>query len=405
MVATYEYIIIDQRGKEKKGSMEGSDMDKVKTALKAEGMIPLSVKEQNILNRDLNLNFGSGVKPRDLSVFCRQFTSILAAGVTVISALQMMGEQAEKPAMREAVKAVQASVEKGETLSNSMAAQNKVFPPILVNMVEAGEASGSLETAFERMALHFEKDTKLKNLVRQAMIYPAVVCLVAVGVIVLMMNVVIPNFVTMFEDMDTELPAVTQLVVGISNFMVKEWWLLLLLLGGLIGGFFLFRRSPGGSEFLGKAALSVPLFGKLTVKSSSARLTRTLSTLITAGIPLIEAVDITARTMDNVIVKKCLLDAREEIARGVPLSQPLEYSGIFPPMVYHMTRIGEETGNMEEMLDKIADYYDEEVEAATKALTTVLEPLIIIILALVVGTIIMAIMSPMMNLYSGIENA
>ncbi len=404
-MASFEYVIIDQKGKEKKGSMEGTNIDKVTAALKAEGWIPLSVKEQNLLNRDINLNIGSGVKPRDLSVFCRQFNSILAAGVTVISALQMLTEETENKIMKNAIKEVQASVEKGETLADSMRIQDKIFPAILVNMVEAGESSGSLEISFERMAVHFEKDAKLKNLVRQAMIYPLVVCLVAIGAICIMMTVVVPNFISMFEDIGTELPAITQFVVGVSNFMLQKWWLIILVVASLVTGIIFIKKSPTGSEFLGHFALNLPLFGSLTIKSSSARLMRTLSTLITAGIPLIDALEITARTMDNVVVKKCLMNAREEVARGVPLSQPLEYSGIFPPMVFHMTKIGEETGNLEGMLDKVADYYDEEVEVATKALTAVLEPAIIIILALIVGVIIMSVLMPMLSLYNSLDNA
>jgi len=404
-VASFDYVIIDQKGKEKKGSMEGDNVQKVTSALKAEGWIPISVKEQTLLTKDINLEIGNGIKPRDLSVFCRQITSILGAGVTVISALQMLSEQTEKKQMQHAIKEVQSSVERGETLASSMVMPKEVFPPILVNMVEAGEASGSLETAFERMAVHFEKEAKLKSMIKQAMVYPLVICVVAIAAICVMMTVVVPNFIGMFEDMDTELPAITQLVVNISNFMVQKWWLLLGIAILIIVGFTAFKKSAFGSEFLGRVALKLPLFGGLIIKSSSARLTRTLSTLITAGIPLLEALQITARTMDNIIVKNCLQNASEEVARGVPLSKPLQYSGIFPPLVYQMIGIGEETGNMEGMMDKVADYYDEEVEAATKALTSVLEPLVIVILALIVGVIIMAIMSPMFSLYSNIENA
>ncbi|MGN6715335.1 type II secretion system F family protein [Anaerocolumna jejuensis] len=404
-MASFSYVIIDQRGKEKRGAIEGDSEEKVKSALKAEGLIPLSVKEQNLLTRDLNLDIGGGVKPRDLSVFCRQFASVLSAGVTIISALQMLGDQTEKKRMKTAIREIKASVEKGETLANSMGRQPKIFPPLLVNMVEAGEASGSLEITFERMALHFEKDSKLKGLIKQAMIYPMVICIVAIGAISIMMTVVVPNFIAMFEDMDTQLPAITQFVVRISSFMVRKWWLLVILIALAAGGIMALRKNPSGAEVLGKLALRTPLFGSLIIKSSSSGLARTLSTMITAGIPLIDALQITARTMDNIIVKRCLMNASEEVARGVPLSKPLEYSKIFPPMVYHMISIGEETGNMESMLDRVADYYDEEVEAATKALTTILEPLIIVIMALVVGVIIMAIMSPMMSLYSSIDKA
>lgn len=404
-MASFDYVIIDPKGKEKKGSITGDNKEKVTATLKAEGFIPLSIKEQNLMTKDINFDILNGVKPRDLSIFCKQFNSILSAGVTVIHALQMLSEQTEKKVMKNAIREMQLLVEKGETLADSMGRQKKVVPPILVNMVEAGEASGNLEIAFDRMAVHFEKDAKLKSIVKQAMIYPIIICIVAILAICVMMVVVVPNFVSMFDDMDAKLPAITQLVVNISNFMVKRWWLLLLFLIIIIAGINVFKKSPNGNELLSKIGLKLPLFGKLIVKSSSARLMRTLSTLITAGIPLISALEITARTMDNVIVKKCLMNASEEVARGVPLSQPLEFSGIFPPMVYHMIRIGEETGNMEQMMDKAADYYDEDVEATTKALTTILEPIIIVILALLVGTIIMAIMSPMLSLYSSIEGA
>lgn len=404
-MAKYDYLIIDQKGKEKKGSMEGPNVEKVTAALKAEGFIPLFVKEQTLLNKDIKINIGNGIKTRDISVFCRQFTGILAAGVTVINALQMLGEETENKVMKKAIKEVQASVEKGETLASSMSLQNSIFPSILINMVEAGEASGSLETAFSRMAEHFEKETKLKNLVTQAMIYPIIICIVALGAISIMMIVVVPNFISMFDEIDTKLPAITLFVVGISNFMVEKWWLLLIIILIAAVGIISFKKSPTGGDFFGQLALKIPLFGTLTIKASSARLMRTLSTLLTAGIPLVDAVDIAARTMDNAIIKKCLLDAKDEIVRGVPLSKPLEYSGIFPPMVYHMTKIGEETGNMEDMLDKVADYFDEEVEIATKALTSILEPMMIVIMALIVGVIIMAIMSPMLSLYSSIENS
>ncbi|HEX3021369.1 MAG TPA: type II secretion system F family protein [Lachnospiraceae bacterium] len=404
-MASFEYLVIDQRGKEKKGSMEGSSAEKVTALIKAEGWIPLSVKEQNILTRDINLDLGSGVKSRDLCVFCRQFTSILGAGVTVINALQMLGEQTQNKILRNAINEVQASVEKGETLANSMRVHSKIFPAILINMVEAGEAFGSLEISFERMAKHFEKENKLKGLIKQAMIYPIIVCVVAVIVIVLMMNIVIPNFQEMFDEIDTELPAITKMVIAMSNFMVKYWWVLLSILITLIVGVIFFKRSEYGSQLFGRIGLKMPLFGSLAVKSASARLARTLSTLIAAGIPLIEGLDITAKTMDNVIVKQCLLNAKEEVAKGVPLSKPLEYSGIFPPMVFQMVKIGEETGSLEDMLDKVADYYEEEVEVASKSLTTILEPLIIVILAVIIGAIVMSILSPMLSMYDALDKA
>lgn len=399
----YEYVVVDKNGKQKNGSMDAADPEKLKAILKADGLIPISVKEQSLLNKDIN--FGSRkIKPRDLSVFCRQFNSILSAGVTVISALQMLSEQTESKLLKEAIKGVQLDVEKGETLADAMRNQDEAFPSILINMVEAGEASGSLEVAFERMSVHFEKDARLKSMVKKAMVYPAVVLLVAIAVVIVMLLVVIPQFETMFSQLGSELPGITKFVVSASEFLKSWWWLLAAIIIAIVVGIRVYKKTPDGDMAFSKLMLNIPLFGKLTIKSSSARLARTMSTLLAAGISLIDAVEITARTMTNAVVRKCLEDAREEVSRGVPLSTPLASSEVFPPMVNHMTRIGEETGNIEGMLDKIADYYDEEVENATQALTAAMEPLIIVILAVLVGFILFAIYTPMLSLYSAAES-
>lgn len=401
---SYAYLIIDKKGKEKKGTMEAINEDIVKASLKAEGHLLISITPQNVLTKDIQFNFGNPIKPRNLSVFCRQFVSILSAGVSIINALDMLSEQTENKVLAKAIKGVQIAVEKGETLADAMAAEKKIFPGLLIHMVEAGEASGDLEIVFERMAEHFEKDTKLKAQVKKAMIYPIVVGIVAIAVIFVMMLVVIPNFVGIFQDMNMDLPAMTRMVIGMSDFVREKWFLIVIVVALMILGFHIFKRSGNGRFILGNLALKLPLFGKIITKSNSSRLARTLSTLITAGIPMIEALDITAKIMDNVIAKQALIDAKDEVIKGIPLSVPIRNSGIFPPMVCQMIKIGEESGNLESMLEKLADYYDEEVKIATESLTAVLEPMIIVVLALVVGVLIMAIMQPMMSMYSGIDN-
>lgn len=403
-MASYTYVAVDKGGKEKKGTLDGNNLEQVRNQLKAEGYMVLSVEEANILNKDINFKFGSGVKARDLSVFCRQFVGILNAGVSIINALMMLGEQTENKEMAKAIKDVQSAVEKGENLADAMRIRNDIFPDILINMVQAGEASGSLEIAFERMAVHFEKDAKMKAMVKKAMIYPVVVFVVAIAVVIFMMIAVIPKFVSMFEDMGVAMPFMTQLVIDMSNFIIHKWYILIIILAALITAVILFKNSENGKYFIAKAKLKLPLFGTLTVKSSSSRLARTLSTLMAAGLPLIEAMDITAKTMDNILVKDALMRAKEDVARGVALSIPLRECGLFPPMVYQMCKIGEETGNIEAMLEKVADYYDEEVEIATQALTAAMEPMIIVLLALIVGTIVIAIMQPMMSMYTGMDN-
>ncbi len=401
---SYSYLVINKKGKVQKGSIEAMDMEKAKFLLKAEGYLPVTLEKQSLLNKNININIGNSVKPRDLSVFCRQFVSILTAGVSVVNALDLLTQQTENKVLSEAIKEVQISVEKGESLADAMREQKKVFPSILTNMVKAGEASGDLETVFERLAIHFEKETKLKLQMKKALIYPIIVGLVAVTVLVIMMLFVVPNFMTMFADMNIDMPFMTRFVIKISDFMIARWYVLVTVLACIIIGFSLYKKSSASREVLGRLAYKVPFYGKFIMKSNSARLTRTLSTLLAAGISVIEALDITARTMDNVVAKDALLLAKEDVAKGIPLSIPIKNAGIFPPMVYQMIKIGEESGDIESMLEKVADYYDEEVEAAAQRLTAVIEPAIIIFLALMVGIIIMAIMQPMLAMYEGLDN-
>ncbi|MBQ3784080.1 MAG: type II secretion system F family protein [Lachnospiraceae bacterium] len=402
-MATYEYTAVDRAGKQKKGTMEAQTEERVKDFLKSEGLIPITIKEQSILSKDIS--FGrKRVKARDLSVFCRQFNSILNAGVTILNALNMLSEQTENKVLREAIKQVQIDVEKGESLTVAMSKHAQTFPPIMIHMVEAGEASGSLEVAFERLAVQFEKQAKTSGLIKKAMVYPCVVVVVAIVVVIVMLVVVFPQFEEMFDQVGGDLPAITKIVMSLSEFVQHFWWLLIILNAGLIFGFITFKKSENGQQFLSKLALNMPVVRGLTTKSSSATLARTLSTLLAAGITLVDAVEISSKVISNVIVRTALSDSVDEIKRGIPLSVPLQESGVFPPMLYQMTRIGEETGNIEGMLEKIADYYEEEVENTTAALTSLLEPMIIVVLGFLVGFILLSIYMPMLGMYSAIEN-
>ena len=401
-MATFECVAVDKAGKQQKRTFEATNEERAKDFLKSEGLIPISVKEQSFLSKDIS--FGSKrVKPRDLSIFCRQFNSVLGAGVTILSALQMLSEQTENKVLREAIKQVQIDVEKGESLTQAMAKHKETFPPLLVHMVEAGEASGSLEIAFSRMAIQFEKQAKLQGTIKKAMVYPAVVITVAVAVVILMLIVVFPQFQDMFDQLDSDLPVITKVVIAMSNFVQSFWFILVFLVFAAIVGVQSFKKTPNGQLLFSRLALHMPVIGNVTNKSASATLARTLSTLLAAGIPLVDAVEITAKVVSNVIIQSALDECTDEIKRGVPLSTPLQDSGVFPPMVYQMTRIGEETGNVEGMLEKIADYYEEEVETATAAMTALLEPMIIVVLGLLIGFILVAIYMPMLGMYSAID--
>lgn len=399
---SYLYEVIQPDGKEKKGTLEAANEEAARIELKATGNTIVSISMASALSKDLDITIGKIVKPRELGVFCRQFQSILNAGVTVIDALGMLGEQTENKKFSKAILEVKDAVQKGETLASAMAMHPKIFPEIMVHMIEAGEASGGLETAFDRMGSHFEKDAHLKGVVTKAMIYPSVLIVVIIGVVVLMMVKIVPSFLESFEELDAKLPAITLAVMAVSDFFVKYWPVML---GIILVSWFLiheFKKTENGAMIWGQLGLRLPLLGNLTIKSASASLTRTLSTLLASGISLVDAIEIVTKIMKNEVVKRAMEKAQKEVVHGIPLSQPLEDTGVFPPMVYQMIRIGEETGNMEDMLDKIAEYYDEEVEMATESLVAVLEPMIIILMAVVVVPIILAVMMPMFSLYNSI---
>lgn len=403
-MAAYGYEALNSAGKEIKGSVEADNIEAARQALKKQGIQVISIKPQSALTKDINIKVGGYPKPRDMSVFCRQFVSMTKAGVTISEALKMLTEQTENDRLREAAEGVRVSVEKGETLASSLAMYPKIFPPLMVHMVEAGEASGSLDVALERMATQFEKSAKTTAMVKKAMIYPIAVCIVALAVVVVMLVVVIPNYATMFDSLGTELPALTKMVQAASNFIITKWFILVPAIIAIVVLVKMFAETDTGIHFFDKIKLSIPAFKNLEIKTASAQMARTLSTLLAAGVPLVDAVDIVSNVMSNVYFKEALQDCKNEIIIGQPLSRPLEQSGLFPPMVYHMTRIGEETGATEEMLAKQADYYEEEVEAAVASLMAAMEPVIIIVLAAIVLVLVGACMLPMMTMYETLNN-
>ncbi len=403
-MAAFGYEALDSAGKNVKGSIEAETMEEARRELKRQGLLVLNLGKQSLLTKDINLKIGGYPTPRDLSVFCRQFVSMSRAGVTLVDTLKMLAEQTENERLQEAVEGVRVSVEKGETLARSLEGYPKIFPDLLVNMVAAGEASGSLDVALERMSSHFEKAAKTKALVKKAMIYPVAVCIVAIGVVIVMLTVVIPNYTSMFADLGTELPAITKAVQAASDFIITKWFILVPAIIVIVIAIKMFIETDKGTHLFHKLQLKIPMFRNLIVKQSASQVARTMSTLMAAGVPLVEAVGIVAETMDNVYYKEALQMCRSEIVVGQPFSRPMEESGLFPPMVYHMTRIGEETGNTEEMLSTLADYYDEEVEVAVQSFMAALEPMIIVVLAGIVLVLVGACMAPMLTMYTALDS-
>lgn len=398
---TFAYTAVGSDGREKKGSISAETRDAAAKAVKDQGLMPISITKQGAFDKDISFSVGKKkVKIRDLSVFCRQFSSILKAGVNVINALGMLGDQTESKVLRAAIKNVQSNVEKGETLANAMRMEGTTFPPLLISMVAAGEASGSLETAVERMAVQFEKDAKLQGMVKKAMIYPIVLLFVAIGVVIVMMVFVIPNFMDMFEGLDAEMPFMTVLVINMSNFVINKWWLLIAIVIGVAVAYNMYYRTDAGRHMIDGIKIKIPVFGILAVKTACARFSRIMSTLLAAGMPMISAIEIASGTMDNVLFKDALQKVKNGVSLGMGLSQQLGVTNRFPAMVVHMIGIGEETGSIEDMLTSVANYYDEEVEIATQSVTALMEPMIILVMAVVVGGLVLAIYQPMIELYS-----
>lgn len=403
---SFSYKAVSAAGKDVKGSVEAESREEAARKIKEQGLVPVSIGKQGALDKDVNIPIFKGKKipARDMSVFCRQFASILKAGVSVINALEMLAEQTENKKLKEAIVNTQSNVEKGESLSDSMR-QNDAFPSILIDMVRAGEASGSLENSLTRMAIQFEKDAKLNGIVKKAMMYPIVLICVMIGVVIVMLTFVIPSFMTMFEDLDSELPVTTKAILAMSNSLKNYWYIYIIVVVGIVVGIQMYKRTDNGRHNLDKLKLKIPVFGLLQTKSACASFARTMSTLLQAGMPMIDALEISASTMKNVLFYDGLEKVKNGVSLGLPLSNQLKATGLFPAMVVHMVGIGEETGNVEEMLTNSATYYEEEVEVQTQTLTSLMEPIIIVLMAFVVVLLIMAIYQPMIQLYNTLGSA
>lgn len=400
-MAVFNYKVVDRNGKNHKGTIEAPNRDGAEKKLKADGYSIMSLTEQN--NPFSGGLIKKKVKSRDLAVFCKQFSAVIKAGVTIISALELMGDQIENKTLQRAVMEAKTYVEKGGTLADALRVNSDVFPPIMINMVAAGELSGNLEICLDRLVEHFEKDNALSSKIKGAMVYPIVVFVVMIIVVIVVMIAVIPNFTSMFEEMGTELPLATRMMVAASNFIIHKWWLLIIIVAAIVFACKVFKKSSVGEQLFANMGIKMPIFGNLTIKSACARFARTMSTLMASGISMIDSVEQVAKMMDNKIIRDGLMDAKAQVAKGIPLSKPLKDMEVLPPMLSAMTKIGEETGDIEEMLSKVADYYDEEVEAATNKLTAAMEPLIMVILACIVGMIVAAVYGPIMSMYDGLD--
>ena len=394
----FNYTAINRSGKQIKDSLDASSIETAKNSLRATGFTILEIKEQSAVNKDIELPFLGNPKSKDMAVFCRQFLSILRAGVPITAVLELLGQQTENKKLQSAIRAMKADVEKGETLAGAMRRHPRIFSNMLVNMVASGEESGNLEESFSQMEVYFTKANKTKNAVIKVMIYPCILLFVIIVVLIVMMTRIIPRFMAVFEEMGTELPGVTKAVMAVSRWFMSNWWLLALIILALVIGGVFFNKTERGKHFFGWITLHLPVVKNLSVRSACATFCRTLSLLLSSGLGLTEGLELTAANMRNIYFRDAVLSTRTMIAQGLPFNMALRNSGLFPPMVHNMVGIGEESGDLQEMLTKTADYYDDEVEQATQRLMSMMEPVVIIFMAIVVVFIVLSILLPMLSM-------
>ena len=393
----FTYRGTNRAGTTVSGEMTATSKGELGNLLRRQQITPSKMSEKG---KEFNLpTFGGGVNPKELAIFTRQFSVMIDAGLPLVQCLEILASQQENPTFQKVLVGTRAGVEGGATLSASMRQYPKVFDPLFVNMVEAGETGGILDTILQRLATYIEKNVKLQRAVKSAMVYPVGVLSVAAGVIILLLWKVVPIFATLFLGLGVDLPLPTKIVIGLSNFIGSIFGLLILVaFVGIIFGLKVWHGTPQGRYILDAALLKIPLMGPLLRKIGVARFTRTLGTLIASGVPILEGLDITARTAGNAVIEKALQKVRKSLEEGKTLTEPLKESNVFPGMVTQMIGVGEQTGAMDAMLQKIADFYEEEVDAAVKDLLTALEPIMIVVLGTVVGGVVISMYLPLFSL-------
>ncbi len=398
----FKYETIDSAGGSSKGVIEAPNKDDAAKALRSDGRYIVSLQADKGTSI-LNMKFGSQkLKTKDLMLICRQLSSLLSAGITVIRALDMLYQQMESKRAKEVIGNIYESIQSGKTLSEAFREQEKALPTIMVSMISAGEESGRLDEVMTRLSAHFEKESKLKNKVGAAMVYPSILAFVTFAITIGLMVFVVPEFAKTLADLGTELPDITKFVMGMSNNLIAYWYLYCLAVFAIITIWKAYTRSDAGGKAWDKTKLKIPIIGKSVKMTAAARFTRTMSTLLRSGINVLEAMEITSRTLGNKYLVTRLADSRNEIRKGVSLSRSIRNITEFPQMIYAMVAIGEESGTLDTILDRAADFFEEEADAATAKMTAAMEPLMIIIMAVVVGLIIAACGAPILSMSSSI---
>lgn len=401
-MAKFQWEATTRSGDNKRGVMEAADEAAVQNRLRADQLTPRKVKRQAAA---LQISFGAPVSPKELQIFTRQLATMIDAGLPLVQCLDILANQSENPAFQTRLFQIKASVEQGSTFSEALRKHPKVFDELFVNLVGAGEVGGILDTILNRLAQYIEKAVKLKRQLKSAMIYPIAILVVAFGVIGVMLGKVIPTFEKMYEDFDgAKLPKPTKVVISISDSFINAWYVWVALVAGIVILVLLGQRTARGRQIMDRMALRVPVIGPTLRKIVVARFTRTLGTLLASGVPILDALDICAKTAGNVVVSKAIMYTRAKISEGQDMAGPLAETAVFPSMVTQMIGVGEQTGAMDQMLQKIADFYEDEVDTAVAGMTALIEPIMMAFLGVVVGGLIIAMYLPVFELAGNIES-
>ena len=421
----YAYVALDARGQESTGLMEAGSSNEVIGQLRQAGYFPTSVYEEGKGGRDgaaaptakaaraprtrvkknIVLFQRRKIKGKTLMIFTRQLATLIDAGLPLLRSLTVLAKQERDPVLRKTINQIAEAVQGGSTFSDALAQHPAIFNDLYVNMVKAGELGGVLEIVLGRLAEFQEKATKIRNKVVAAMVYPLIVMVMAIAIMAFLLVFIVPKFENIFHDMlgDKPLPTITLFVIGVSKFVQGHWLVIIGLLIALVAGYKFANRTNRGRSVLDRIKLRAPLFGDLIRKTAISRFSRTLGTLVTSGVPILQALNITRETAGNMVISAAILQVHDSVKEGESIVQPLEASGVFPPMVISMIDVGEETGQLPEMLLKVADVYDDEVDNSVAALTSLLEPVMIVFLAIVVGTIVIALFMPLISIIGGLQ--
>lgn len=398
----YKYRAISNNGEIIEGVFEAKNMEDVVNMLRDSNYLPIGIEEMEEKWLDIRNVVESKIKKKDIAIFCRQFYTMIDSGINIVNCLDILEKQTENKALKLGIGQVHKDVQKGMTLSEAMKKQDKIFPEFLINMIRVGEVSGTLDIIMHRMATHYEKESNIDSKIKGILIYPIILIIVTIAVVIFLLTIVMPTFISMFENSGVALPGPTRLLLSISNRIKNYWYIYIISFLLVIIGLKFYSHTKSGRLFFDTIKIKIPGIRKLNVKILTSYFTRTLSTLLSSGIPILQSLEVTSKVIDNEVIVEGIQKTIQDIKKGMAFSTTIKEIGVFPPMVDSMIKVGEESGTLDEMLLKTADFYDDEIEISLHKMTTMLEPILIIIMGFIIGFIVIAMAMPMFDMVNTI---